>query len=180
MSLFRFRELAKGSVLRAVLLAMLGIVAFLFPDFLDRGMIYAVAAYAIFNGAIGIVNSFLRGEQQRIAYLNIGLAVFAVIGGILSIVYFRYLSSIQPVFYGALLAIESIVYFAAVLKVKNKIKPIFIVVTLLVLCGGVALTLYSFGFGGLPGLSKMFGGLLLLSSVGELLIHLMEKADNQY
>lgn len=177
MSLVQFRMIARGAVIRAAFLGIMGIVALLFPDFLAGGMIYAIAAYAILNGALGILNFAVNrsGEEKPLSYFNVIVAGLAIVGGILCIVYFRYLASAQPVFFGVLLVIEGIFHFVAALCAKSKLKVLSIIFSLFLAFGGCALVVFTFGFGGLPTLSKMFGGLLLFSCVSELLIYLMYK-----
>ncbi len=177
MPFVQFRMIAKGAVIRAALLGIMGITVLLFPDFLAGGMIYAIAAYAILNGALGILSFAVNrsGEEKTLSYFNAIVAGLAIVCGILCIVYFRYLASVQPIFYGALLVIEGIVHFVAALCAKSKLKVLSIIFSLLLAFGGCALVVFTFGFGGLPTLSKMFGGLLLLSCVSELLISLMHK-----
>lgn len=179
MSLVQFQMIAKGAVIRATLLGVMGIVALLFPDFLTGGMIYAIAAYAILNGALGVFNFAMNrnGEEKPLSYFNVIVAVLAIVCGVLCIVYFRYLASAQPVFFGVLLVIEGAVHFVAALCAKSKLKVLSIIFSLLLAFGGCALMIFTFGFGGLPTLSKMFGGLLLFSCISELLIYLMHKMN---
>ncbi len=70
MSLFPFRMIARGAVIRAALLGILGITALLFPDFLAGGMIYAIAAYAILNGALGILGFVVNRAAKKSHYLT--------------------------------------------------------------------------------------------------------------
>lgn len=177
-SLLQFKKIAKGAILRAVLLGVLGIVTLLFPEFLTDGMVYAIAAYAVLNGGLGIVDFVFDGggEEKNIAYFNAVVAGLAIVCGVLCIVYYRYLVSSLPVFLGVLLVIESVVYFIAALCVKSRLKALLIISAILLAAGGAALVLFTFGFGGIPTLSKMFGVLLLLSCASELLIYLMGKA----
>ena len=100
MTFLQFKKIARWSGLRAALLGAMGLVTLLFPEFLQGSIIYAVAAYANLNGALGILD-FLSGrgrEEKHIAYLNLFVTAAAILFGILSMVYFRYLISIIPVF----------------------------------------------------------------------------------
>lgn len=177
MTFLQFRKIARWSVFRAALLGVMGIATLLSPEFLKGGIIYAVAAYIILNGAMGIID-FISGrgkEEKHIAYLNLLGAAAAILFGILGIVYFRYLISILPVLLGALLLIESGVYFIAALCAECKLKALLIILSLLVAAGGVILVVFTFGFGGLLPLAKIFSTLLFLSCVIELLIGLIYK-----
>lgn len=172
MTFLQFKKIARWSKLRAALLGAMGLAALWSPEFLQGGMIYAVAAYAILNGVLGILD-FLSGrgkEERHVAYLNLFAAAAAILFGILSIVYFRYLICIVPVFSGALLLVESVVYLIAALCAESKRKALLVVLSLLVAGGGAALVLFTFGFGGLEPLAKIFGSLLFLSCVIELLL----------
>ena len=125
-------------------------------------------------GAMGLVTllfpEFLQG--------SIIYAVAAILFGILSIVYFRYLISIMPVFSGVLLLIESVVYFIAALCAESRLKALLVILSLLVAGGGMALVIFTFGFGGLEPFAKIFGGLLFLSCVIELLLGLIYRNKN--
>lgn len=180
MTFLYFKKIAKRSGLRAVLLGAMGLVTLLFPEFLKSSIIYAVAAYSILNGALGILD-FLSGrgrEEKHIAYLNLFVAAAAILFGILSMVYFRYLISILPVFSGALLLIESVIYFIAALCADSKLKALLVILSLLVAGGGATLVIFTFGFGGLQTLAKIFSGLLFLSCVIELLLGLIYRNKN--
>ena len=180
MTFLQFKKIARWSGLRAALLGAMGLVTLLFPEFLQGSIIYAVAAYAILNGVLGILD-FLSGrgkEEKHIAYLNLFVTAAAILFGILSMVYFRYLISIIPVFSGALLLIESVVYFIAALCAESKLKALLVVLSLLVAGGGVTLLVFTFGFGGLEPLARIFSGLLFLSCVIELLFGLTYKKVN--
>ena len=180
MTFLQFKKIARWSGLRAALLGAMGLVTLLFPEFLQGSIIYAVAAYAILNGALGILD-FLSGrgrEEKHIAYLNLFITAAAILFGILSIVYFRYLISIMPVFLGVLLLIESVVYFIAALCAESRLKDLLVILSLLVAGGGMALVIFTFGFGGLEPFAKIFSGLLFLSCVIELLLGLIYRNKN--
>ena len=180
MTFLQFKKIARWSGLRAALLGAMGFVTLLFPEFLQGSIIYAIAAYAILNGALGILD-FLSGrgkEEKHIAYLNLFVAAAAVLFGILSIVYFRYLISIVPVFSGVLLLIESVVFFIAALCAGSKLKALLVVLSLIVAGGGATLVIFTFGFGGLEPLAKIFSGLLFLSCIVELLLGLLYRNKN--
>ncbi len=122
---------------------------------------------------------FGRGkEEKHISYLNLFVTAAAILSGILSIVYFRYLISIMPVFSGALLLIESVVYFIAALCAESRLKALLVILSLLVAGGGMALVIFTFGFGGLQPFAKIFSGLLFLSCVIELLLGLIYRNKN--
>ena len=179
MSFIQFRMIARGAVIRAAFLGIMGIIVLMFPDFLAGGIIYAIAAYAILNGALGVLNFAVNrnGEEKPLSYLNVIAALLAIVCGILCVVYFRYLASAQPVFFGVLLVIEGVVHFIAAVCAKSKLKALSIILSFLLAFGGCALMIFTFGFGGMPTLSKMFGGLLLFSCISELLIYLMHKMN---
>lgn len=169
--------IARSAAFRAVLLGIMGIVVFMFPEFLVGGIIYAIAVYAILNGVLGVLNFTVNrnSEEKPLLCFNAFVAGLAIVCGILCIVYFRYIVSAQPVFFGVLLVIEGVIHFVASLCAKSKLKGFSIILSLLLAFGGCALVVFSFGFGGVPTLSKMFGGLLHFSCVSELLIYLMYK-----
>ena len=180
MTFLQFKKIARWSGLRAALLGTMGLVTLQFPEFLQGSIIYAVAAYAVLNGALGILD-FLSGrdrEEKHIAYLNLFITAAAILLGILSIVYFRYLISIMPVFLGVLLLIESVVYFIAALCAESRLKALLVILSLFVAGGGMALVIFTFGFGGLEPFAKIFSGLLFLSCVIELLLGLIYRNKN--
>lgn len=177
MTFLQFKKIARWSVFRAALLGAVGIITLLLPEFCGGSIIYAAVTYIILNGVMGIIDfiSGIGNEEKHIAYLNLFAAIAAIIFGILGIAYFRYLVSILPVFLGVLLVIESGVYFIAALCIKSKLKALLIIFSLFVAAGGVILVIYTFGFGGLLPLAKIFSTLLFLSCVIELLIGLIYK-----
>ena len=175
LSLLQFRKNAKGVTLRIALLSILGAVTLLFSEFLAHGMVYIIAAYAILNGGMGIADfvSDKDKEEKTIVYFNVIIVGLAIVCGFFCIVYYRYLVSSLSVFLGVVLVIESVVHFIAALCAKSKLKTFLIIGTLLLAVGGAALVLFTFGFGGMIALSKMFGGLLFLSCINELFIFLI-------
>lgn len=64
MTFLQFRKIARWSIFRAALLGTMGIVILLFPEFSGGGIIYAVVAYAILNGALGIIQVRLFQRNQ--------------------------------------------------------------------------------------------------------------------
>lgn len=170
----QFRKAAQWSGLRSALLGAMGLVTLLAPEFLKGGIIYAAAAYSILNGILSFLDflSGRGGEEYYAAYLNLFVTAAAALFGILSIVYFRYLISILPVFLGVLLLIEGAIYFVAALCAKNGLKALLVILSLLVAGGGMVLIVFTFDFGGLPQLAKIFSALLFLSCITELLIAL--------
>ena len=179
MSSVQFRMIAGHAAFRAALLGIMGIAALLFPDFLAGGMIYAIAAYAVLNGALGVLDFAVNrnGEKKPLSYLNAGVSVLAIVCGVLCIVCFRYLAGVLPVFFGVLLVIEGIVHFVAAVCAKSRLRALSVIFALLIAFGGCALMVFTFGFGGMPTLSKLFGGLLLFSCISELLFYLMHKMN---
>ncbi len=54
-----YEKFTKYEMLRTVLLGIMGIVTFLFPDFLLSGMVYVISGYMVLNGALSIADFFL-------------------------------------------------------------------------------------------------------------------------
>lgn len=176
MSLLQFGKISRGAVLRAALLFIMGVVTLLLPDFLNNGIIYAIAAYAILNGILGMMDFALCKEgNSPLDYFNLATAGMAAIFGIVCIVYHRYLVAALPVFLGLLLIIESVIYFVAALCAKRTIKGLLLILSVFISIGGLALVLFTFGFGGTVTLSRMFGSLMLFSCICELLVARMAK-----
>jgi uncharacterized membrane protein HdeD (DUF308 family) len=164
-------------MLRAVLLGIVGIATFLFPEFLLNGMVYVIAMYAILNGALSIADYFLHGRDDKKAtsYVNIAIACLLIVFGNLSVIYYRYLVSILPVLLGGLMMIESIVYFVIALCPVTKTKLLLIILAVFIMIGGIVANIFTFGFGGVLTLSQIFGTLLLLSCVYELVVCLINR-----
>ena len=170
----QFNEISNCAMLRAGILAVMAAITFLYSSFLTGGMVYAVAAYAILNGIMGSMR-YLRNkgnEEKRSFNLHLFISSLSILFGILCIIYFRYAVGILPVFLGTLLIAEAVVHFMAILNVKSKLKPVIIIFSTLEAVGGISLIIFTFGFGEIKVLSQMFGSLLALSCVEELLIHL--------
>lgn len=137
------------------------------PEIFGSDIIYAIAAYAILNGALDIINflSSKSNEEKLIAYLNLYVTIATIALGIFCVVYFRYLVSILLAFLGVLLLVESIVYF----NMKSRLNALLIILSLLIVFGGIILIVSTFGFGSVLPLIKIFSSLLFLSCVIELL-----------
>ena len=160
---------AKRANLRAVLLGTMGIIALLFSDFLQSGMIRAIAVYMILNGCLAVRDWFAGGTDKKVAC---GLMTAAtIICGILCIAYHHYLTTMQPVFYGAVLMVEGSICFVTATGTKGLNRALLTVLSLIVAVGGLALIVFTFGFGGLPTLSRMLGALLLVSCVCEAMVY---------
>ena len=170
-------KFARYSILRAAILFAIGAVTFLFPEFLLHGMVYVIAAYAILNGALGIADYFLgkKSSPGAAGYVSFVAACLLILFGILSVVYFRYLVSILPVFLGVLMMIESIVYFVIALYMNKGTKPVLIILAVSIMIGGIVANIFTFGFGGVTTLSHIFGTLLLLSCAYELTVYLTRR-----
>jgi uncharacterized membrane protein HdeD (DUF308 family) len=155
----------------------MGIVTFFFPEFLLSGMVYVIAGYAILNGTLSIADHFLNEEvaSKAINYGNLIFACLFIIFGILSIVYFRYLVSILPVFLGVLIVIKGFVYFMIALHANTSTKPILIILAVSIMIGGIVANIFTFGFGGVLTLSHIFGTLLMLSCAYELIFYLIHR-----
>ena len=108
---------AKRANLRAVLLGTMGIIALLFSDFLQSGMIRAFAVYMILNGCLGVRDWFAGGTDKK-AVCGLMTAA-AIICGILCIAYHHYLTTMQPVFYGAVLMVEGSICFVTATATKG-------------------------------------------------------------
>ncbi len=109
------------------------------------------------------------------AYASLFAAIAAILLGVLSMVYARYLISVLPVFLGALLLMEGVIDLMAALCAKSKWKALLVMLSLLVAGGGATLVIFAFGFGGLQTLAKMLSTLLFLSCATELLIRQIYK-----
>ncbi len=141
-----------------------------FPGFLQGGIIYAVAAYVLLNGVSGILDLLSGGRKEHMAYGSLFVAIAAILLGVLSMAYVRYLISVLPIYLGALLMVEGGLYWMAAMCAKSKWKAPFVMLSLLVAGGGATLVIFAFGFGGLRPLASIFGALLVLSCATELLI----------
>lgn len=172
-----FEKFTRYSILRAAILCVMGIVTFFSPEFLLSGMVYVIAGYAILNGALSVANYLLHEKvaHKAINCVSLIAACLLIIFGILSIVYFRYLVSILPVFLGVLMMIESIIYFVIALCAVTRTKPILIILAVFIMIGGIAVNIFTFGFGDVLALSQIFGTLLLLSCAYELIVYLIHQ-----
>lgn len=169
-----FDKLTKHADFRAPILAILGILTFIFPELLQNGMVYIIAGYIILCGASGIVEAARNKAQPKAGaeYAGMVLSGLMVAFGVLTIGYYRYLVGFLPLFLGTLLAAEGIAYFVVALCGKAKLKPLLILMALLIGAGGVVAAIYSFGFGGIVGFSRIIGAMLLVSCAYELILFL--------
>lgn len=172
MSLLLYDRFVRYSMLRAALLGIMGVVTLLFPEFLINAFVYVIAGYVILNGALSVFD-YILSEKASINYFNLILCCLLAVSGIPMIVYFRYLVGILPVFLGGLAMIESVVYFVIAMCTQKIKRKILIALAVLILTGGSVVVLITFG--SLPTLSRVFGGVLLLSCVYELIACLIHR-----
>lgn len=177
MKITLFKKFAKYALLRAVILGVVSIITFLFPKFLSRGMIYLAAAYMILASSLNISYYVTSKDTPKIPinYFNILLTGFMIVGGVFSIIYFPYLVSLLPVFLASLMIIESLVYFVVAICSQSKFKFFLTLISISIFIGSNVLIIFTFGFGGINGLSKIFGTLVLLSFLYELVAYLISK-----
>lgn len=171
----QYGTFVKLPMVRAILLGVMAVLTFLFPEFLQIGMVYLISAYLIINGILIIIKRYLSRSVNFSSYLNYFIAILLVVFGVLSIVYFRHIVSILPVFIGVLAILEGSVYLFIAYKIDKKFKSLLIIVAILLLLGGVAVNIFTFGFGDLLRLSRLTGVLLLLSLLYECIIFLSVK-----
>lgn len=173
LNLLLYEKFTKHAILRAVLLGVMGVATFFFPEFLLSGMVYVIAGYVILNSALSVVNYFIREKASKasINYLNLIIGCLLIIFGILTIIYFRRLVSILPVFLGVLMMIEGAAYFVIAMCASKIKRRILIALAVFILIGGGVVVLTTFG--SLMTLSQVFGVFLLLSCVYELVAYLI-------
>lgn len=165
------------AMLRAVLLAMMGAVTWLFPEFLLDGMVYVLTGYAMLNGVLGISDYFQYKSKRPKVMNEFKLTVngLFIAFSTISVVYYRYLVSILPVFLGGFMMVESIVYFVIAVSHNTKARLFLTFLAVLIMIGGIAAAIFTFGFGGIRTLSQIFGTLLLLSCAYEWLIYIVHR-----
>lgn len=169
-----FEEFAKNSGFRALILAILGILTFIYPELIQNGMVYIIAIYVIICGVLGIKEIARNKTQSKsgISYVGVILFGLMIFLGALFMFYYRYIVGFLPLFLGAMMVVESVVYFVVALSSKKKMKPFLILISLALCGGGVVTTIYSFGFGGIVGLSHIIGVMLFVSCTYELALFL--------
>lgn len=170
-----FEKFAKYSAIRMAILFAMGVVTLLFPELLLLGMVYVIAWYTILCGVLSVADYFLPAPKA-VNYVSLIFACLLIVFGVLSIVYFRYLVSLLPVFLGVIMMIESIVYLLIARCAVTKIKSALFFIAVFIMIGSIVTNIFTFGFGGVLTLSHIFGTLLMLSCVYERLVYLTHRS----
>lgn len=112
MNLLLYKRFIKYARLQAVFLGGIGVALLLFPKFLLGSMFYVIVGYIILSGVLLIID-FIRDKTTKpiFNYISLVLASLLIVFGYNSIVFSRYLVHVSPIYLGALLLIEAMIYF---------------------------------------------------------------------
>ncbi len=179
MNLLLYKRFIKYARLQAVFLGGIGVALLLFPKFLLGSMFYVIVGYIILSSVLLIID-FIRDKTTKpiFNYISLVLASLLIVFGYNSIVFSRYLVHVSPIYLGALLLIEAMIYFVIALCAttfwQRSILAIFASIAFL---GGMAIFIFTFGFGigGIAGLTRVSGFASLLSCICTLVAYLIYK-----
>lgn len=177
-----FEKFAKHAKLRAAFWGIIGILLFVWPEFLLGGLFYALVGYVLLDG-IGRVIDFVRVRsvnyvQKRdafssLSYFSLVIAILQLVIVIHAVYFRRFLIQATPVYLGGYLLLEGIIYFV-IARCANTIpqKRFLVPCSLIVFWGGVVILVFTFGFGvgGLHGLAIISGGASMLACFYEVAI----------
>ncbi|UWD48182.1 hypothetical protein NYR90_16775 [Clostridioides difficile] len=167
MNLLLYKQFTKHAILRAVFLGGIGITLLIFPEFLLEGVFYVIAGYMILYSVLRIMDFILEnGAKHLFSYGRLIIAILIIVFGLYSIAFSRYLIHISPVYLGSLLLIEAMVYFVITSCVTIFWKKvILIILSSIAFLGGIAVVIFTFGFGigGILGLARVSGFASLFS-----------------
>ncbi|MGO1042340.1 hypothetical protein ACTPEO_06360 [Clostridioides difficile] len=183
MNLLLYKRFTKHAILRAVFLGGMGIALLIFPEFLLGGMFYVIVGYMILYGVLRIMDFILKnGAKHLFNYGSLIIAILLIVFGLHSIAFSRYLIHISPVYLGSLLLIEAVVYFVITLCVTIFWqKIILIILASIAFLGGIAVIIFTFGFGGILGLTRVSGFASLFSCLYTITAYLIyQKSKNDW
>ncbi|MGD9559418.1 MAG: HdeD family acid-resistance protein [Oscillospiraceae bacterium] len=168
-----FDVLSRHALVRAVLDILLGLAMLIFPQPVIQAIVYLLAAYAAVVGIIGIVQ-YIRNRQQGVYELVVGILL--VILAALMVAFTRPLVSVLPFFIGALLVIAGAFQAGQAIQARRvwgRVNVLQLVLGVLVIAGGVVGIVNPFA--SLVFLFRVFGGVILVMGVNELLIAIAAK-----
>ncbi|MGX9755240.1 hypothetical protein ACWYRQ_03125 [Clostridioides difficile] len=185
MNLLLYKQFTKHAILRAVFLGGMGIALLIFPEFLLGGMFYVIVGYMILYGVLRIIDFILEnGAKHLFNYGSLIIAILLIVFGLHSIAFSRYLIHISPVYLGSLLLIEAVVYFVITSCVTIFWqKIILIILASIAFLGGIAVIIFTFGFGigGILGLTRVSGFASLFSCLYTITAYLIyQKSKNDW
>lgn len=160
-----FQKFTQYALLRAALLAVLGILMLLFPGTLLNLIVYIVAACVIIYGVVNIIN-YIRTRTTAVNGFEFVVGCLLLVLGLVMILFSRQIVSILPIFLGVLLVIGGASYFVNAWGAGEQKNIPLLLLSALIIIGGL-LVIFN-PFGSMELLCRIFGLLLLLSCVDEL------------
>ncbi|MEG2217102.1 MAG: hypothetical protein RRZ24_08035 [Clostridia bacterium] len=173
-------KFGKIAMLRAAFFAGMSSVTLLFSGFLRGVVFYVVVGYVILCGVWSVTNYFLceKGTKSPFRYGSLVTAAFMIAFSIISIIYGRYLVHIAPLYLGGLMLVNGLVYFVVAMCVKAGLQWLLTLLSILVLIGGSAIVIFTFGFEIVLTLAQVSSITLLLSCAYELVAYLIHQKSN--
>lgn len=168
-----FNTFARYTLLRFVFYLLLGLAMLFMPAAIITAIVYIIGGYLVVMGLVNIAMYFMHKSDS--SFELVGGILLAVIG-VLLFVFTRQVASILPIFIGVFLVLAGIFQLVQGLdskRVLGKFNWLQIVLGILVIVGGVIGIINPFDT--LVVLFQLFGALLLIMAVNELLAYIQLK-----
>lgn len=182
MKLILFKRFTKLSLARAAFWLATGVGLLIMPElgFLLNGAFYALIGCLLVNAVLRAV-FFVRGtnmergrdsKAERICrYIGLAVTVLFAAAAVHLIIFREWLSEFTPAFWGGLLALEGILYFAIALCAATAPQKFLLVILSAAVFLGAVLALgfiFGFGAGGVLGMATVLGIALLFAFLFEI------------
>lgn len=167
----------KFAMLRAAFFAGTGIVTLLFSEFLRGTVFYVVVGYVFLCGIWSVTDYFLWEKEAKsiFRYGSLVTAAFLLAFSTLSIIYGRYLVHIAPLYLSGLLLVHGLLYFVVAMCAKTGRQWLLVLLSILILIGGSAMVIFTFGFEIVLTHGQISSITLLLSCAYELIYQKTQK-----
>lgn len=175
-----FDRFTRLSFIRAAFWLLMGLCLLSIQNFLLGGSFYLLIGYLLINAVLRIIlfirETTTKHEQRNTAtivfrYISLMLAVLLIITAVHLIIFRDWLNEFTPVFLGALLMLEGILYFMIALCAATALqKFLLILLSTAAFFDAVTGIIFTFGFGigGVYGITMVLGITLLCAFLYEI------------
>lgn len=167
-------NLKKYTILRAIIFLVLGLLIIIFPQPIMSIIVYIIAAALMIMGIVNIISYF--NNRPRAAFKDVSFlsGVLLLVVGIVIAVFSHQILSAIPVVLGIFVILSGAMYFLEALNVQKTLNrsgmPMFIF-SILILIVGIILIVNPFS--ALTFLFRMFGIILLVMGIGDIIIYFL-------
>lgn len=169
-----FQTLKKYTILRAIIFLVLGLLIIIFPNPIMSIIIYIIAAALAVMGIVNIISYFNHRTQTAFKDISFISGVLLLAVGVVIAIFSHQILTAIPVVLGIFVIVSGAIYFVEALNVQKVLNrsgmPMFIF-SLLILIVGIILIVNPFS--ALVFLFRMFGIILLIMGIGDIVIYFL-------